>query len=353
MPFATVANVPGQSADNGSKTAFPESVTKCPDVALGLDSGGTSTRCVITTLDGRVLGRGRGPGASTQSSADPAGALSGTISDALADAGVAPSAVVAAVVGMAGAGSGRRPAALAALADAASRVGLSRTPELFTDLETSYAAGTVAERGLLVISGTGAITAWLEDGVVRHRADGYGWLLGDAGSAVWQGRRAVMAVLAALDGRGPVTALTTPVISALTGTAPDPSLAPDEQAQRVLAAVYAAAPAELGRAAPAVRDLAGSDEVAASICADAVSALALSAEAVLRRAGSPSVPAVVLGGSVLTTEGPVGDGVRKRLGELTGVAPVAALDAALGAVALALRSAGRLDEGTYARLMAG
>ncbi|WP_163508877.1 N-acetylglucosamine kinase [Fodinicola acaciae] len=322
-------------------------------MALGLDSGGTSTRCVITTLDGRPLGRGRGPGASTQSSADPAGALSGTITAALADADVPASAVVTAVVGMAGAGSGRRPAALAALADAARRSGLPRTPELVTDLETSYAAGTAAERGLLLISGTGAITAWLEDGVVRHRADGYGWLLGDAGSAVWQGRRAVEAVLAGLDGRGPKTALTTPVISALTGNEPDDALGPDEQAQRVLAAVYAAAPAELGRAAPAVRDLADSDEIAASICADAVSALMLAVEAVLRRAGSPSVPAVVLGGSVLTTDGPVADGVRARLTELTGVTPVAALDAALGAVALALRSAGRLDADTYQHLTAG
>jgi N-acetylglucosamine kinase-like BadF-type ATPase len=321
-------------------------------VALGLDAGGTSTRCVLATLDGTVVGRGRGPGASPPSSAAPAGALSESIGAALADAGLPPTSVVAAVVGMAGAGSGRRPVALAALSDASARIGLPRTPDLVTDLETAYAAGTAERRGLLVISGTGAITAWLEDGVVRHRADGYGWLLGDAGSAVWQGRRAVEAVLTGLDGRGPETALTEPVISALTGNAPDPALGPDEQAQRILAAVYAAAPAELGRAAPAVRDLAATDAVAAAICRDAAAALVDAARAVLRRAGAmPS--AVVLGGSVLTGAGPVADAVRSGLASLTGVTPSPVNDAALGAVALALRSVDRLDAGVYGRLMAG
>ncbi|GAA1686497.1 N-acetylglucosamine kinase [Fodinicola feengrottensis] len=320
-------------------------------MALGLDAGGTSTRCVIATLDGTVVGRGRGPGASTQSSADPAGALSESIIAALAAAQLPAASVVAALVGMAGAGSGRRPIALAALTDAAERVGLPRTPDLVTDLETAYAAGTAAERGLLVIAGTGAITAWLEDGVVRHRADGYGWLLGDAGSAVWQGRRAVKAVLAALDGRGLATELTEPVISALTGTPPDPALGPDEQAQRIVAAVYAATPADLGKAAPAVRDLAGSDPVATEICREAAYALIESATAVLRRADDPP-SAIVLGGSVLTNPGPVADAVRTGLADRTGVKPTLVTDAALGAVALALRSIDQLDSDTYARLIA-
>ncbi|MFD0537747.1 hypothetical protein ACFQY7_32330 [Actinomadura luteofluorescens] len=50
-----------------------------------------------------------------------------------------------------------------------------------------------------------------------QRADGYGWLVGDEGSAVWLGKEAVRAALAAYDGRGSPTLLTDSVPRALLG----------------------------------------------------------------------------------------------------------------------------------------
>ncbi len=43
------------------------------------------------------------------------------------------------------------------------------------------------------------------------RVDGWGYIMGDAGSGYWIGREALDAVMRAYDGRGPQTALTEPV----------------------------------------------------------------------------------------------------------------------------------------------
>lgn len=59
----------------------------------------------------------------------------------------------------------------------------------------------------------------ISDGAIVQRADGYGWLVGDEGSAVWLGREAVRAALAAYDGRGSPTLLTESVPRALLGGA--------------------------------------------------------------------------------------------------------------------------------------
>jgi hypothetical protein len=69
----------------------------------------------------------------------------------------------------------------------------------------------------VVFSGTGAGAAVINDGAIVQRADGYGWLVGDEGSAVWLGKEAVRAALAAYDGRGSPTLLTDSVPRALLG----------------------------------------------------------------------------------------------------------------------------------------
>ena len=69
---------------------------------IGGDCGGTSTRVVVTTLDGAVVGRGRGgPGNPVaRPPAETAAALVGAVRDALV--GLDPAGVVGAVVGVAG-----------------------------------------------------------------------------------------------------------------------------------------------------------------------------------------------------------------------------------------------------------
>lgn len=74
------------------------------------------------------------------------------------------------------------------------------------DSTTSFLGAMGDRRGAVVASGTGVVT--LAVGAARvARVDGWGYLMGDAGSGFWIGREALDAVMRAFDGRGPATAL--------------------------------------------------------------------------------------------------------------------------------------------------
>ncbi|WP_344899610.1 BadF/BadG/BcrA/BcrD ATPase family protein [Actinomadura meridiana] len=182
---------------------------------VGIDAGGTKTRCVVLTLGGALAGSGTGPGANPNSGGDTAGALTTALQEALGD--LDRTHILTGVFGIAGAGSAGRPAAVAAARQAWQAVGLRGSPAVVTDIAVAFAAGTSEPKGIVVFSGTGAGAAVINDGTIVQRADGYGWLVGDEGSAVWLGKEAVRAALAAYDGRGSPTLLTDSVPRALLG----------------------------------------------------------------------------------------------------------------------------------------
>lgn len=303
-------------------------------LVVGVDAGGTSTRCVVATVDGAIVARGRAGGANPRSSGGPPSeALTAALQ--LARTGIDASNVALGVVGLAGAGAAGRAAAQEAAELAWREVGLAGRVELATDLEAAFAAGTPSGDGLLLLAGTGAAAAAFQGGVVRHRCDGYGWLLGDEGSAVWLGREALLAVLAAIDGRGRPTSLTAAVTTDLVGTAPPD---PDEHAQSLIGAAYARPPASLGHLAPLVSAAStAGDEVAKALVARAAGRLLHSLAAVNERTDLHNAPpTVVLAGSVLLSDGPVARLVRAGVKERFGVEPLEARDGAAGAAALAI-----------------
>ena len=72
---------------------------------------------------------------------------------------------------------------------------------------TSYLAALGNVPGAVVAAGTGVVTLAVGEHETA-RVDGWGYLIGDAGSGYWIGRAALDAVMRAHDGRGPATALT-------------------------------------------------------------------------------------------------------------------------------------------------
>ncbi|WP_309237239.1 BadF/BadG/BcrA/BcrD ATPase family protein, partial [Actinomadura sp. BRA 177] len=169
----------------------------------------------MLTLGGALAGSGTGPGANPNSGGDTAGALTSALREALGD--LDRTHILTGVFGIAGAGSAGRPAAVTAARQAWQAVGLRGSPAVVTDIAVAFAAGTSEPKGIVVFSGTGAGAAVISDGAIVQRADGYGWLVGDEGSAVWLGKEAVRAALAAYDGRGSPTLLTDSVPRALLG----------------------------------------------------------------------------------------------------------------------------------------
>ncbi|XRQ11291.1 N-acetylglucosamine kinase [Actinomadura welshii] len=214
---------------------------------VGIDAGGTKTRCVVLTLGGALAGSGTGPGANPNSGGDTAGALTTALREALGD--LDRTHILTGVFGIAGAGSAGRPAAVTAARQAWQAVGLRGSPAVVTDIAVAFAAGTSEPKGIVVFSGTGAGAAVISDGTIVQRADGYGWLVGDEGSAVWLGKEAVRAALAAYDGRGSPTLLTDSVPRALLGATVVAEIDADRRRPRqprALALAGAASPGPAG-----------------------------------------------------------------------------------------------------------
>ncbi|MEO3788647.1 BadF/BadG/BcrA/BcrD ATPase family protein [Nonomuraea sp. B10E15] len=303
-------------------------------LVLGVDAGGTSSRAALFTLDGTLVRRGQAGGANPgargmgTAAANLTAAVRATLADPgpahrtcpLTGAGTGEGTVVGVVVGLAG-----NPALCATLtervlgallpgADFTGDRGVpGATPVRVTgDIVTAFAAGTPSPSGTVLISGTGAIAARITDHAPAGTADGYGWLLGDEGSAFWIGLAAA---------RATIRALTVPRPSPTRGRAGQGLLAdlvlgrllPDgpggDPGARLAAAVHARPPLALAELAPLVSEAAmGGDPVAVSIVAEAASRLASTASGV----HEPGLP-LVLAGGVLTAEGPVRDAVRGLL----------------------------------------
>ena len=151
----------------------------------------------------------------------------------------------------------------------------ARSVHLAHDSITAYLGALGDERGVVVAAGTGSVT--LAVGAVEiARVDGWGYLMGDAGSGYWLGRAGLEAVMRAYDGRGPATALSEVVRADF----PDVEAAyielqaDPERVQRI--AAYARAVADAAAAG---------DAVAAAIASAGARELAMSAIAGLRRVG--------------------------------------------------------------------
>ncbi|MEU7941187.1 N-acetylglucosamine kinase [Microbispora bryophytorum] len=309
---------------------------------VGVDGGGTSTRCVVVTASGEIAGRGRAGGANAISVPDPVVNLRAALLGALE--GLDPARVAGGVFGLAGSASAAEPAERAWR-----EAGLAGRPAVVADVLVAFTGATDQPDGAVLVAGTGAIGARVRDRRVVRRADGLGWLLGDEGSGVWLGRRAAAAALHAIDGRGAPTVLVARVAEAVLGTG-----APGEDdgpalTQALVAAVYArvaeSGPAWLGTLAPVVDAAAREgDEVARGIVAEAARRLCRTAGVVVGegtpargvRAGGGGGP-LVLAGSLLTEPTELAHLVRAELGRRAVL--MRAGDNAAGAAALAVRSA--------------
>lgn len=324
-------------------------------LALGIDAGGSRTRCVVVDESGELLGTGDGPGANPNSTPDIEAAFATALGAATAGLPRRTTLrVTVAVVAVAGAGPAGRPRI-----EAAVRAAATTTEVLFDDLivcsdcEAAFAAGSSEGDGTVLIAGTGAIAAQLVDFRVVRRRDGHGYLLGDAGSAFWVGAAAVRAVLADIEGDGPATALRAAVLDRCRN---DPAVqarvdaAALDEVQTVLAAAYAYPPARLAALAPLVDAAAEQgDPEARRIVDAAVRALVHSVE-VVRPSAPVDAPLVVTGG-VATGSGPLATSLRTDLESRFAVSPRIVADGRLGAAALALRHLPGADPEAAARLV--
>ena len=158
---------------------------------MGVDIGGTSTRARVLGVDGSLLGTGKAGGGNPNS--HPPDVAAKRVGDAVAEAlrGVDAEGVRHCVLGMAGVSKLSDPAVAAEFHGALRAVGVESEVTVVSDAEVAFASATGEPDGTALVAGTGSVVARIVNRRKAGTVGGYGWLLGDEGSAFWLGRQAV------------------------------------------------------------------------------------------------------------------------------------------------------------------
>src|SRR5699024_3927014 len=138
------------------------------------------------------------------------------------------------------------------LNDACRAGGLPLTFRLESDLHAAFCSAPPEGDGHALVAGTEAIALRVREHEEVPVSDGIGRLLGDDGSGFWIGQRVARAALAALDGRGPATALSPALLEQL-GLEADPAGRIEGRTRSVQDAIdvlYGQRPVELASLAP-------------------------------------------------------------------------------------------------------
>ncbi len=130
----------------------------------------------------------------------------------------APAPVAALCLGIAGVD---RPGEEEVIRGVLRRLGIRRGVRVVNDAHVALVAGAPDGMGIVVVSGTGSIAYGVDPEGRTARSGGWGYLLGDEGSAFWLGHAAVRLGIRAADGRGPATSLYERICERLEVDVPD------------------------------------------------------------------------------------------------------------------------------------
>ena len=171
---------------------------------LGVDGGGTMTRCAVVDSEGFIHGLFKG---------GPSNPLTIGLDEALANIRKLIDAASrkveldfydSACFGIAGTErASMRGSLLKGLSDP--RLGKFL---LVSDVKSAFTGGIPIGHGVVVVSGTGSIVYGLNMEGREFRSGGWGWRVGDEGSSYSIGVECMRSALKAFDGRGPSTLLT-------------------------------------------------------------------------------------------------------------------------------------------------
>jgi N-acetylglucosamine kinase-like BadF-type ATPase len=181
---------------------------------LGIDGGGTKTRCVLAD-ETTVLAKAMTGGCSVIRLGEQKAreALHTAIRQVCAAAKMTPDRVSAVCIGVTGAArpeiAAKIRSILAELISESARAKIEVVGDTVIALEAAFGAGP----GVVAIAGTGSIVYGRDAAGHTERAGGWGFAVSDEGSGYWIGRRAVSAILNSLD-QGMETALTAMVLRA-------------------------------------------------------------------------------------------------------------------------------------------
>ena len=159
---------------------------------LGIDGGGTKTTCAVGDEANRLVTATAGPSNIVRvGAAQTRESLQKAVRQACAAAGIAPSEIVRTCIG----GSGAARSELATAVRGFLAEVLSTPIDVVGDMAIALEAAFGEGPGVIVIAGTGSIAYGRDRQGNTARAGGWGFAIGDEGSAHWIGRGTLAAVL--------------------------------------------------------------------------------------------------------------------------------------------------------------
>lgn len=263
-------------------------------LVIGIDGGATHTVALLADAEsGEIVGRGESGPSNIQAVGVEAALLELDLAvrNAYIAAGLPRKEAAAACLGLAGIdlNEGRD-----VIQTWANTVSLARRVSVANDATLLFAAGTPEGWGLAVVAGTGSIAFTLDRDGNDARAGGWGYLLGDEGSAFRVGLQGLRAACRAADRIGEPTRLLSALLAQLKTDDP----------RDFIPAVYRGAwdKAAIAGLAPVVLDAAADgDAVAAGIVGQEALELARTAAGAvaLGRLPRERLPITLTGGLVL------------------------------------------------------
>ena len=169
-------------------------------VYVSVDGGATKTLAVCYDMDGRILGMGvSGPSnfrnVGIRNTRDN---LSVAISRSIDRSGVSGEEVEGVTFALAGVGDSVK--STQTIEDIIGGMKLEEPVTLLNDGEAGYNCRFFGKDGIVVAAGTGMV-AYGRIGIRFERISGWGWLIGDEGSAFYIGRRAIQEASRIADNR--------------------------------------------------------------------------------------------------------------------------------------------------------
>jgi N-acetylglucosamine kinase-like BadF-type ATPase len=165
---------------------------------LGIDGGGTKTTCAVGDESRTLATATAGPSNIVRvGEAQARESLLQSVRQACAAAGITTAQVSRTCVGASGAA---RPELAEFVRSALAEI-LTTPIDVVGDMQIALEAAFDTGPGVIVIAGTGSIAYGRDEQGITVRAGGWGFAIGDEGSAHWIGRTAVNAVLRAADPR--------------------------------------------------------------------------------------------------------------------------------------------------------
>jgi len=201
----------GSEADRPSRGRSLVSDYLVMRLCLGIDGGQSSTTALIGDETGRVLGTGTaGPSnhaAAGQGRRKFIAAITDSLTQAAASAGLSETAFEAACLGLSGGPADK---------ETLTRETIRAKRYLIThDAHIALAGATGGQPGIVVIAGTGSMAFGRNAAGVTARAGGWGYIFGDEGGAFDLVRQALRAILRNEEGWGPPTALREALLDAV------------------------------------------------------------------------------------------------------------------------------------------